>query len=41
MKHSQEIELIQFAPNQQHKGSSAWIRLSKEKVAKTVSEAEV
>jgi len=41
MKHSQEIELIQFAPNHQHKGSSAWIRLSKEKVAKTVSEAEV
>jgi hypothetical protein len=30
MKHSQEIELIQFAPNYQHKGSSAWIRLSKE-----------
>ncbi len=30
MKHSQEIELIQFAPNHQHKGSSAWIRLSKE-----------
>lgn len=31
MKHSQEIELVQFAPNHQHKGSSAWIRLSKEK----------
>lgn len=30
MKHSQEIELVQFAPNHQHKGSSAWIRLSKE-----------
>jgi hypothetical protein len=30
MKHSQEIELIQFAPNQQHQGTSAWIRLSKE-----------
>lgn len=30
MKHAQEIELIQFAPNHQHKGSSAWIRLAKE-----------
>lgn len=30
MKHSHEIELIQFAPNNQHKGSSAWIRLAKE-----------
>jgi len=29
MKYAQEIELVQFAPNHQHKGSSAWIRLSK------------
>ena len=43
MKHSQEIELIQFAPNHQHKGSSAWIRLSKEAAVTTLngSESEV
>jgi len=34
MKHAQEIELIQFAPNHQHKGSSAWIRLAKENKVK-------
>lgn len=40
MKHSHEIELIQFAPNHQHKGSSAWIRLSKENVEEKAAHAE-
>ncbi len=30
MKHSSKIETVQFAPNYQHKGSSAWIRLANE-----------
>ena len=41
MKYSQEIELIQFAPNQQHQGSSAWIRLSKESANKKRQHSEL
>jgi len=41
MKHSHEIELIQFAPNQQHQGSSAWIRLSKEAANKKLQDTEL
>ncbi|MFQ3247735.1 MAG: hypothetical protein ACJAYF_001332 [Arenicella sp.] len=41
MQHSREIELIQFAPNQQHQGSSAWIRLSKESANKKLHDIEL
>lgn len=41
MKHSHEIELIQFAPNQQHQGSSAWIRLSKEAANKKLQDIQL
>jgi hypothetical protein len=37
MKHSHEIDTIQFAPNNQHKGSSAWIRLAKEAKPKSTA----
>ena len=40
IKHAQEIELIQFAPNHQHKGSSAWIRLSQEGAESSKVEAK-
>ena len=33
MKNSHEIEIIQFAPNNKHKGTSAWIRLAEQKQA--------
>jgi hypothetical protein len=41
MQHSREIELVQFAPNQQHQGSSAWIRLSKESANKKLQDIEL
>ena len=41
MKHGHEIELIQFAPNHQHKGRSAWIHLSKQGAKKSSLEAKV
>lgn len=36
MQHSHEIDTIQFAPNNQHKGSSAWIRLASEGKPKSI-----
>lgn len=41
MQHSREIELVQFAPNQQHQGSSAWIRLSDEAANKKLQDIEL
>lgn len=41
MHHSHAIDTIQFAPNNQHKGSSAWIRLSQEGKKPNASEIKL